>query len=167
MTVASDAKMLLLSGSLLGSWWQVVSPFLKWQLMITAAPHSLIHFGAISVNFIMWSVCFTILIEFSLGFLYGDHTFAYSFNETVSLVVVIVRSWWKSVCVCVGGGGGGGGGGADQFRIDLCTGHGSLYLETNGVEGRVVPPFPFGWGAYRSLLILLNSCRAWCAGLPM
>ena len=33
-------------------------------------PHSLIHFGAISVNFIMWSLCFTILTEFSLGFLW-------------------------------------------------------------------------------------------------
>ena len=38
-------------------------------------PHSLVHFGAISVNFIMWSLCFTKLIELSLGFLSGDHAF--------------------------------------------------------------------------------------------
>ena len=58
-------------------------------------PHSLVHFGAISVDFIMWSSCFMILIELSLGFLSGDHTFAYSFNEVVSLGIIIVRSWWK------------------------------------------------------------------------
>ena len=32
-------------------------------------PHSLVHFGAISVDFIMWSLCFTILIKLRLGFL--------------------------------------------------------------------------------------------------
>ena len=82
-------------------------------------PHSLIHFGAICVNFIMWSLCFVILIEFSLGFS-GDHTFAHSFNEVVSLGVVIVRSWWKAGCPQ----------GADQLGIDPCGGHGCL--ETNG-----------------------------------
>ena len=61
-------------------------------------PHSLIHFGAISVCFIMWSSCFVILIELSLGFLSGDHTFAYFFNEVVSLGIIIVHSWWKVGC---------------------------------------------------------------------
>ena len=35
-------------------------------------PHSLIHFGAISVDFIMWSLRFMILTELSLAFLSGD-----------------------------------------------------------------------------------------------
>ena len=83
--------------------------------------HSLIHFGVICVNFIVWSLCFMILIEFSLGFS-GDHTFAHFFNEVVSLGIVIVRSWWKA----------GFPQGTDKFGIDLCGGHGSLYLETNG-----------------------------------
>ena len=69
----------------------------------------------------MWSLCVMILIELSLGFLSGDHTFAYSFNEVVSLGIIIVRSWWKVGCPH----------GADQFGIDLCRGHGFLYFETN------------------------------------
>ena len=84
-------------------------------------PHSIVHFGAISVNFIMWSLCFTILIEFSLGFFSGVHTFALSFNEVGSLGIVIMRSWWKAGCPHV----------ADLVGIDLCRGHGCLYLETN------------------------------------
>ena len=121
MAVASAAKMVLLSGSLLDSWRQVVSPFWKWRLMTAAAP-TLVHFGAISVDFIMWSLCFTILIELSLGFLSGDHAFTYSFNEIVSLGIIVVRSWWKVGCPQ----------GADQFGIDLCRGHGLLYFETYG-----------------------------------
>ena len=37
-------------------------------------------------------------LNLGLGFLSGDHTFAYSFNEVVSLVIVIVHSWWKVGC---------------------------------------------------------------------
>ena len=61
-------------------------------------PHSLIHFGAICVNFIMWSLCFMMLFEFSLGFFSGGHRFAHSFNEVMSLRIVIMRSWWKAEC---------------------------------------------------------------------
>ena len=84
-------------------------------------PHFLIHFGAISVGF-MWSLCFTKLIELSLGFLSGDHAFTYSFNEVVSLGIIVMRSWCKVGCHQ----------GTDQFGIDLCRGHGFLYFETNG-----------------------------------
>ena len=42
------------------------------------------------------------------------HTFAYSFNEFVSVGIVIVHSWWKAGCPQ----------GADQFSTDLCRGHG-------------------------------------------
>ena len=59
-------------------------------------PHSLVHFGAISVDFIMWSLCFTKLIELSLGFLSGDHAFTYSFNEVVSLGIIVMR-WFHEV----------------------------------------------------------------------
>ena len=38
-------------------------------------PHSLVHFGANSVDFTMWSLWFMILIELSLSFLSGDHAF--------------------------------------------------------------------------------------------
>ena len=39
--------------------------------------YSLIHFRAISIDFIVWSLMsFTILVELSLGLLSGDHTFA-------------------------------------------------------------------------------------------
>ena len=85
-------------------------------------PHSLVHFGAISVDLIMRSLHFMILTELSLGFLSGDHAFTYSFNEVVSPGIIIVRSWWKVGCPQ----------GADQFGIDLCRGHGFLHFETNG-----------------------------------
>ena len=121
-------------------------------------PHSLIHFGAISINFFMWVLCFTIFIEFSLGFLSGDHAFAHSFNEFVSLGIIIVHSWWKAGCPQ----------GADQFNIDLCRGHGCLYLEPMaGVGGWVMPPLLFGQGAYRSLVVRSNSWKVWYAGLSM
>ena len=93
--------------------------------MTAAAPHSPVNFGAISVNFIMWSLCFTKLNELSLGFLSGDHALTYSFNEVVSLGIIIMCSWWKVGCPQ----------GADQFGIDLCRGHGFLYFETIG-KGR-------------------------------
>ena len=122
-------------------------------------PHSLVHFGTISVDFIMWSLCFTKLIKLSLGFLSGDHAFTYSFNEVVSLGIIVMRSWWKVGCPQ----------GADQFGIDLCRSHGFLYFETNGRGAgvRVMPPLPFGLGAYKSLVVRSNSGRAWCAGLSM
>ena len=84
--------------------------------------HSLVHFGAISVDFIMWSLWFTILIELSPGFLSGDHEFSLSFNQVVSLGIIIVCSWWEVGCPQ----------GADQFGIDLYRGHGFFYFETNG-----------------------------------
>ena len=119
-------------------------------------PHSLIHFEAISVNFIMWSLCFTILTEFSLGFLSGDHTCAHSFNE-VSLGIVIVCSWLKAGCPQE----------ADEFGIDLCRGHDCFYLETNGRgrrSGHASSPI---WPECRSLVVWSNSRKAWYAGLSM
>ena len=60
-------------------------------------PHSVVYFGAIRENFIMLALCFTILIELSLGFLWGDHTFAYSSNEVVLLwdrnCALLVENW--------------------------------------------------------------------------
>ena len=59
-------------------------------------PRSLLHFGAISVDIIMGSLRFMILTELSLGFLSGDHAFAYSFNEVVSWDsnrAFLVESW--------------------------------------------------------------------------
>ena len=85
-------------------------------------PHSLVHFGAISVDFIVWSLCFTKLIELSLSFLSGDHAFTNSFNEVVSLGIIVMRSWWEVGCPQR----------AVQFGIDLCRGDGFLYFETNG-----------------------------------
>ena len=120
-------------------------------------PHSLVHLGAISVDFIMRSLHFTILTDLSLGFLFGDHMFAYSFIEVVSPGIVIARSWWKG---CPQG--------VDQFGIDICRGHGFLYFGTK-VRGRgqVMPPLPFGLGAYKSLVVRLNSHKAWCSGLSI
>ena len=114
-----------------------VSPSWKWRLMIAAAPTLFHSFWSHRCKFIMWSLCFTILIEFSLGFFSGDHTFAHSSNEVVSLGIVIMRSWWKAGCTQ----------GADQFGIDLCRGNGCLYLETKGRGRRLVmPPLLFGRG---------------------
>ena len=55
-------------------------------------PHSLVHFGAISIEYIMSPLGFMILIELSLGFLSDDHTFAHSSNGVVSLGIIIVRT---------------------------------------------------------------------------
>ena len=158
MVVAPPAKMVLLSGSLLDSWRQVVSPFWKWRLMTTAAP-TLVIFGAIGVDFIIWSLCFTILIEISLCIFSGDHTFTYSFNEVVSLWIIVVRSWWEVGCPQGG------------RSIRHCSMQRSwlplLLRPIGGAGGRVMPPLPFGLGAYKSLVVRSNSCRAWCAGLSM
>ena len=101
-------------------------------------PHSLINFGAINVSFIMWSLCFTILIEFSLGFLSGDQTFAHSFHEVVLLGMVIVHSWWKAGCPRR----------VDQFSALICKEAmaASTLRPTEGVGGRVMPPLLFGGG---------------------
>ena len=88
-------------------------------------PHSLVNFGAISIDF-MWSLRFMLPIELSLGFLSGDHKFAHSLNEAVSLGIIIVHSRWKAGCYQ----------GADRFDFDLPRGHGCLYLETNGIGWR-------------------------------
>ena len=84
--------------------------------------YSLVHLGAISVNIIMRSLRFMILTELDLGFLSGNHAFAYSFNGVGSPGIVIMRSWWKVECPQ----------GADQSGIDLCRGHGFRHFETNG-----------------------------------
>ena len=55
-------------------------------------PHSLIHFGAISVDFIMRSLRFMILTELSLGFLSADHAFAYSLNAHTDQLVTFASS---------------------------------------------------------------------------
>ena len=81
-------------------------------------PKLLIHFGAVSVDFIMWSLQFTILIELSLGSLSGDHIFAYSFKEFVSFGIVIVCSLWKAGCPQE----------VHQFCNILCRCHGFLCL---------------------------------------
>ena len=155
MAVASAAKMVLLSGSLLDSWRQVVSPFWKWRLMTAAAP-TLVHFGAISVDFIVWSLCFTKLNELSLGFLSGDHAFTYSFNEVMSLGIIVMRSWWKVGCP------------QGQTNLALISAEVmafSTLKPMGGAGGLVMPPLPFGLGAYKYLVVQSNSCRAWCAGL--
>ena len=43
----------------------------------------------------------------------------------------------------------------------------SSFRPMGWVEGRVMPPLPFGLGRYRSLIVGSNSCRAWCAGLSV
>ena len=68
----------------------------------------------------MWSLSATLLIEFGLGFLSGNHTFAYSFNEVVSCRVVFVCSWWEAWLPQ----------GASQINIDLRRCHGCLNPET-------------------------------------
>ena len=73
MAVASGAKTVLLSGSL----GQLAAGFLTILEMAVynyRCPHSLVKFGAISINCIVWSLWPVILIELSLGFLSGGHT---------------------------------------------------------------------------------------------
>ena len=135
-----------------------VSTILEMVVDDRRCPHFLVNFGAINVDFIMWSLCFTILIELSLGFSSGDHAFIYSFSEVVSLGIIVVRSWWKVGCPQ----------GGDQSGMDLCRGHDLLYFQPmGGAGGLVMPPLPFGLGAYKSLVVRSNSCRAWCAGLSL
>ena len=86
-------------------------------------PHSLVNLRSVSVDFIMRSLSIAILSEFGLSLFSCDHTFAHPFNETVSLRIVFMRSWRKGWCLQ----------GADRFYVNLCRGHGFLYLETNGL----------------------------------
>ena len=73
-----------------------------------------------------WPLLSPLLIELSLGFLSGDHTFAYSCNDVVSLGIVIVRFWWKVGCPQ----------GEDQFGIHLlCRGFRWLPLLWDQQEG--------------------------------
>ena len=48
--------------------------------------------------------------------------------------------------------------------VNLCRGHGFLYLETDGIRVRVMP-LSFGLRRYRSLMGVSNSYRPWCTGL--
>ena len=100
MAVTSAANIVLLSGCLLGSWRQVASHSGNdvWSSLLLPPPPPLVHFGAISVHFLIWYLCFTIFIEPCLGFLSGDHAFTYSFNEVVSHRIVIGHSWSKVGC---------------------------------------------------------------------
>ena len=83
-------------------------------------PHSLVNLRSVSVDFIMWSFSIAILSEFGLRLFSCDHTFAHPFNETVSLRIIFTRSWRKGWCLQD----------TDRFYINLCTGHGLLYLES-------------------------------------
>ena len=98
MAIASAAKMVLLSGSL----GQTVASYLTTLEMTVddhCCTHSRIHIGSIVIDFIMWSLGVTILIEFDLHFLSGNHTFAYSFYEVLSRRVVFMCSQWDLGCL--------------------------------------------------------------------
>ena len=97
-------------------------------------PHSLTHFGTVSVNFIVRSLCFTILIEHSS--LYGDHTFVHRFNEVVYFEIVMTNSVLLSAGVMAS----------------------STLRPMGGTGGRVRSPLPFGLGAYKSPVVRSYSC---------
>ena len=78
--------------------------------------------GYVCIDFIMWSLSVTILIEFDLGFS-ANHTFAYSFNEVVSFQVIVICSQWEAWLLPQG---------AKKIDDDLCRCSDCLYRETNG-----------------------------------
>ena len=109
--------------------------FLEMAVDDCRCPHILVHFGVISgVNFIVWSLYFTIVIELSLGFLFGEYTCAHPLND-VFLGTLFVRSWWNAGCPH---------GQTNSALISaLCRGHGCLFPETNGRgRSRIMPPLP-------------------------
>ena len=121
-------------------------------------PYPLVHFGSISVDFVVWSLSLTKFIEFSLGFMAGNHAFANSVDDVVSLRIVLVRSWWKLGVL------------RGQTNSELIAAEVmaiSTLRPTGGVRGWVIPPLPLRLWIYRSLVICSNSCEAWCAGLSV
>ena len=50
--------------------------------------------------------------------------------------------------------------------VNLCRGHGFLYLETDGIRVRVMP-LSFGLRRYRSLMVAFNSYRPRCTVLSV
>ena len=128
-----------------GGWWPPLPPltrlFLSHQCRLHHVP-----------------LVITKLIELSLGFLSRDYAFTYSFNEVVSLGIVIMRSWWEVGCPL---------GQTNWALISAEVMTSSTLRPMGGAGGRVMPPLPFGLGAYKSLVVRSNSCRAWCAGVSM
>ena len=107
-------------------------------------PHSLVNLRSVSIGFIMWSLSIAILSEFDLSLFSCDDAFAYPFNEPVSLQIVFMCIWRKGWCPQ----------GADRFYVNLCTGHGFPYFETNRLcRGSVIPPLPCGPGRYRPQVV--------------
>ena len=66
-----------------------------------SCPYSLVHFGAIGVDFV-WSLSFMILIELSPGFLFGDHiTVTVIGSSIVRGVAPLVHGKGFDACGCV------------------------------------------------------------------
>ena len=96
------------------------------------------------------------LIEFSLGFLSGDHTFAHSFSEVVSRDrhrAFVVASWVSPE-------------GRPIRHWFLQRPWLSLpwYQQQGPGVGSYLLSYSAG-KAYRYVVVQSNSCRAWCAGL--
>ena len=93
--------------------------------------------GSVSVDFIKWPLGVTILIEFDMGFLSGEHTFVHSFNGAVSLRVVPTYSWWKIGFPLR----------TNEISIDFSKDRSCVYLESNrmcGGSGHATSPIDLG-----------------------
>ena len=150
MAVASAAKVLLLSGSLLDKWRQVISPFC-WQLM-TAAARTLSYLWDPSVHISLYDPWVS---RCSLKLAWASSLITI-YLLTPSMMTIPMCYWWKI------------GWPQGEKGIDLCRGQSRLYLETNGICcGWLVPLRPFGLCTYTSHVVWSNSCRVLWSGLLM
>ena len=158
MAVASPVKMVLLFGSLLDSWRQVVSPFWKWWLMTVAARTlSLILDPSVYI-----SSC-------------SPRALWCSWNLAWASSLVIINWLTPSMRLCLSGSYSCvPGGKLGIFKVQSISvwisaevRASSTLRPTGLVGGRVMPPFPFGLERYSSLEVGSNSCRKWCAGLSV
>ena len=158
MAVALAAKMVLLFGSLLDSWRQVVSPFRKWWWWSLLAPT----FSLIFDPSVYTSSCGPRSSRYSLNLVWAS-----------SLVIIHLLTPSMRLCLlrsysCVPGGKVG------VFRRQTISTSISAEVKASCTlgpigcaGGRVIPLFLFGLGRYRSRVAGSNSCSAWCAGLSV
>ena len=156
MAVASAAKMVLLSGNRLVKWRQVVSPFWKWQLITAAAP---------TLSFILEPSVKTLSCDPRVS----RNSLNLAWASGLEIMHLFTPS--KRLCLfrlCVPGGKLGILKGQTNLASSSAEAMAASTLRPMGwVGGRVMPPLPFSLGTYKSLVIRLNSCRAWRAGLLM
>ena len=165
MMAVASVKMVLLFCNIFGHVATGCLTILEMAIEDCRFLHPLVHLGSVSVHFIIWSLSCTIRIEFDLGLLSGDHTFAHSVNEVVSPICVYV-SYMYHICaflavswVATGG--------RSIWHWSLQRPWLPLPWEIQDVSGLSHASSQILPMTYLSLMVWPNSSKAWCVALSV